>query len=138
MLRPPRYVVVLAAAFAIASLPAACVLADTPSPSTIVLREQLNQSYGPELLVFPFIPLNDACKRDSVQVSGPRGPVSAQLTDVEMAPQKPGFVRRARLAILVDELKPRSSSAYTVAYGKSASPKVSSDLAIVFGCFFTA
>ena len=132
MLTPSRYAAMLAAAFAIASIMAVRILADTLSPSTIVFREQLNQSYGPELLVFPFMPTNGACRPDSIQVTGPRGPVSAQLTEVEMAPQKPGFVRRASLAILVDELKPRSFSAYTVAYGKSASPRISSDLAIAF------
>lgn len=100
-----------------------------PSPATITVREQLNQTYGSQLLYYSFEP-KSACVADSIQVVGPKGPVPAQLTEIEFESPKSDRVKSAKLAILVDELKPLTSAAYTVTYGKSAAGKVASDLKV--------
>ncbi|MCX5659860.1 MAG: hypothetical protein NTW19_09080 [Planctomycetota bacterium] len=123
-------VATLTAALALVALAARPAAAESmASGAAITLREHLNQTYARELLHYPFEP-KSACVADSLQVAGPKGPVAAQLTDVELESPKSDRVKSAKLAILVDELKPLTSTNYTVTYGKAAAAKVASDLAV--------
>lgn len=96
----------------------------------LVLREQLNVTYGSELVSYPFTAPKGACVTESIQVTGPRGPVAAQLTAIEAWPGKNPSVKSARLCFVVDELKPLTSASYTVAFGRKTAPAVATDLRI--------
>jgi hypothetical protein len=99
--------------------------ADTP----LVLREQLNQTYGPQSVSYPFTAGEGECLAESVRVSGPRGPVPAQLSEIELWPNGK-FVKSARLIFIIDALAPLATESYTVAYGKDKAPAPASDLKI--------
>ncbi|MGD0092136.1 MAG: hypothetical protein ABSE73_19655, partial [Planctomycetota bacterium] len=96
---------------------------------TITVREQLNQTYGPELVSYPFTAPEGGCVADSVRLVGPEGPVAAQLTDIEYGEKK--FVKKARLYFVVPGLKPLSSVSYTLSFGKErAKDAVATDLQV--------
>lgn len=63
------------------------------APGPILLREQLNQTYGPELIGVPFNAGNKKCVVDGVQLTGPRGPVAVQLADAKFWPGDGKFVK---------------------------------------------
>ena len=97
----------------------------------LTLKESLGLSWTNELVSFPFEAKKGDCVAASIQVTGPRGPVAAQLTAIEYWPGKEAtFVKSARLCFIVDGLKPLESGAYTIAYGKKASPAMPTDLKI--------
>lgn len=83
------------------------------SAGPLVVREQLNQTYGPEILEYAFSGNGDAA---ALRVTGPKGPAPAQLT-------------QGKLYLLIDELKPLTSANYTVAFDKGAAP-VTTDLKV--------
>lgn len=71
----------------------------------ITLREQLNQTYGPQSLSYPYA-------GSAAQVTGPRGPVPAQVAD-------------GRLVFVIDGLAPLATEKYEITAGKSTLPPVS-------------
>ena len=78
-----------------------------PVLQQIVLREQLNQQYGRELLTYPFTAKRRRCVPESVQVIAPdERLLPAQLAEIEYWTDKKKYVKSARLYVLVDELKP--------------------------------
>src|SRR5512144_1274377 len=80
---------------------AALVAQGKEEPRQIVLTERLNQTNGPELVSFPFEAKKGECIAESVQVSGPRGSVPAQLTGIVCWPAKSDkFVKSARLCFV--------------------------------------
>ena len=81
------------------------------APGPLTIREQLNQTYGPEVLEYSFNGKGDPA---AIRVTGPKGAVPAQL----MAAGENG----GKLYLLVDELKPLSSANYTVAFDKGSAP----------------
>lgn len=99
----------------------------------LVLQEQLNQTYGPELVSYPFTAKRGACAAESVQVTGPRGVAPAQLTEITYWPGKAKWVKSARLAVLVDGLAPLATDTYTYTYGTKATPTVATDLQVTRG-----
>ena len=99
----------------------------------LTLKEQLNQTYAHELVYYPFTADDKACRLDSVQVTGPRGPVPAQFTDVTYWPGQQTFVKSAKLAVLVDGLQPLSTDTYTVTYSDQRAAAPTSDLKVTPG-----
>ena len=111
-----------------AALLASAVVQATGVPGPIVLREQLNQTHGPQLVSVPFRADDGSCVVDGVQLTGPDGPVAAQLADIERWPGDGEFVKSARLWFVVDGLAPLTSTTYTTAPGKRTAPAVPTDL----------
>ncbi len=105
----------------------------TGAPSPIVVREQLNQTYGPELISVPFSAKDKECVAEGVTLVGPNGPIAAQLADIEFWPGSGAFVKSARVYFVVDELKPLSSATYTPSAGASKAPVVASDIQVKTG-----
>ena len=105
-----------AASFTALALLCVCAVAQGRTvPATITVKEHLNQSYGAELVSFPFEAGKGTCIAESIQLTGPRGPVAAQLTAIQYWPGKEAtFVKSARLGFIVDELKPLTTNTYTV------------------------
>ena len=101
-----------------------------PSTMQITLKEQLNLAYGPELVSYPFSAKAGTCVADSIQLTGPRGPVAAQLSDVEYWPGKQQYVKSARLVFVADELKALATDVYTLTYDSKPAPATPSDLQI--------
>lgn len=102
-----------------------------PATETLTVREQLNQTYARELVTYPFAAKDGACVADSVQLAGPNGPVAAQLTDIEFWPgKKAQYVKAARVAFIVDDLKPLATVPYALSYGKSAAKPPATDLQV--------
>ncbi len=100
-----------------------------PATQTIAVRELLNQSYANEWVSYPFTAPQGACLADSVQLTGPRGPVAVQLSAVEFWPGTRS-VKSAQLSFLVDTLPPLATNSYTVTYGGAPSQiAVATDLA---------
>ena len=100
-------------------------------PVAITVTEQLNRSYTNELVSFPFEARKGECVPQSIQVTGPRGAVAAQLAAIEYWPGKEKeFVKSARLCFVVDELKPLTSNVYTIVYGKKAAAPAATDLKV--------
>jgi hypothetical protein len=97
----------------------------------LVLREQLNRGYGPELVGFGFSAGNGECVEDSVRVSGPDGPVPAQLSDLQYHSDKRRFVKSARLWIRIGGLEPLRTRNYTVTFDSEAARDPAADLRIV-------
>ncbi|MHB9130240.1 MAG: hypothetical protein ACYDBB_04000 [Armatimonadota bacterium] len=103
------------------------------APRQITLQEQLNQTYAQELVLYPFTAAKGTCAQSSVRVTGPRGPVPAQLTEVTYWPGRVKSVKTAKLALLVDKLTPLATNTYTVTFGTKAAPAMKSDLRLVSG-----
>jgi hypothetical protein len=99
--------------------------------TTIVVRDRLRQGWTNEWVDFAFQAGAKECAPDSIRVTGPRGPVAAQLSGIEYWPDaNERYVKSARLNFVVDELKPLSSNVYAVAYGKKAAVPEKTDLQI--------
>ncbi|MDA1142478.1 MAG: hypothetical protein O3B01_28265 [Planctomycetota bacterium] len=101
-----------------------------PTTKTITITEHLNQTYGRELMSFPFTAKKSSCVPDSVQLSGPDGPVPVQLTEVEFWSDKKKDVKSAALVFSVEGLKPLTSSNYTLSYDKTGVAPLAGDLKI--------
>ena len=94
------------------------------APEPIQLREQLNQTYGPELISLPFHAGHQECVIDGVQLGGPRGPVAGQLSDIEFWSGDNKFVKSAKLWFVADDLKPLTTATYTPAARTTRAPAV--------------
>jgi hypothetical protein len=100
-------------------------------PDAITLKEALNQSYTNELVGYAFEARKGECVAESIQLTGPRGPMAAQLTAIEYWPGKTqACVKSARLCFVADELAPLSTGVYTVAYGRKPAPAAATDLKV--------
>lgn len=96
---------------------------------TLTLREHLGRGWAPELLTYPFsATLETQSLPDSLQVTGPEGPVPAQFIEVVTWPDSP-YVKSAQLA-LVSGLKPLEQKIFEVRYGPRAVPPPPSDLQV--------
>lgn len=96
----------------------------------LTLREPLNQEYGNELVCFPLRAKDKACVADSVQVTGPGGPVAVQLSGVEFWPGKKKFVKSARLCFIVDEMKPLTTQVFAITYDTKKTLPLATDLQV--------
>ena len=96
----------------------------------IVLRDYLNQQWTNELLSYPFSAAEGACDARSVTLTGPRGPVPVQLSEVELWPGTQS-VKTAKLSFLAD-LAPLATDTYTVQEGNkpTAPPPNAADLLV--------
>ncbi len=95
----------------------------------IVLREYLGQSWAPALLTYPLEAAQaDNCDPLSVQVTGPNGPVAAQLIAVQRWPGTE-YVRSARL-VFVSDLPPNGEKIFTVKYGEKSAVQPATDLSV--------
>ena len=100
------------------------------TPEPIQLREQLNQTYGPELISVSFHAGNQECVLDGIQLTGPQGSVAVQLSDLEFWPGENKFVKSARLWFIADDLKPLTTATYTPTVKTAKATAVSTDLSI--------
>ena len=96
------------------------------TPEPIQLREQLNQTYGPELISVSFHAGNQECVLDGIQLTGPQGSVAVQLSDLEFWPGENKFVKSARLWFIADDLKPLTTATYTPTVKTAKATAVSS------------
>jgi hypothetical protein len=87
----------------------------------IVLREQLNQRYANELVTYSFPAGADKIPADAVRLTGPTGPIAAQLSDVELWPNTKN-VKTAKISFLVSALEPLTTNTYTISNGTAAQP----------------
>jgi len=101
-----------------------------PATQTITVREQLNQAYGRELVVYSFSARKRACAADSLQLVGPEGPVAVQLSGAEYWPGRTQYVKSAQLSFVVKDLKPLTSAPYTLSYGRKRADAVTADLQV--------
>jgi hypothetical protein len=99
--------------------------------TTIVLRDYLQQSWTNELLTYPFSASKGACDARSITLTGPHGPVPAQLIDVVTWPDGKS-VKTAKLAFVAD-LAPLATATYTVRYGTFPMANPATDLAVTPG-----
>ena len=82
---------------------------------TIVLRDYLRQNWTNELVTYPFVAKEGTCREGSAMLTGPRGPVAVQLSDVECWPGT-ACVKSARLSFIAD-LAPLATNRYTLRCG---------------------
>ena len=82
----------------------------------LVLRDYIEQKWKNELLTYPFSAPEGECHPDSVALTGPRGPVPVQLSQLALWPGTPS-VKSATLAFIVD-LLPLATDDYTIRYGR--------------------
>lgn len=85
----------------------------------ITLAEELGWGWAREVVSYPFEAQPGECRAASLRLTGPAGPLAVQLSDVELHPGTE-FVRRGRVAFLVDELQPLQARNYTLAFGPEA------------------
>ncbi|MHB9025792.1 MAG: hypothetical protein ACYC7E_16765 [Armatimonadota bacterium] len=98
----------------------------------IVLRDYLNQPWTNELLTYPFSAPKGACDARSVTLTGPRGAVPVQLSEIECWPET-RWVKTAKLSFIAD-LAPLAADPYTVRIGaKPAAPGPATDLTVTPG-----
>jgi len=96
----------------------------------IVLQEHLKQEWKSELVTYPFEAEKGQCHPDSIRLSGPKGPVPVQVSDVVCWPRS-ALVKSAKLSFIVD-LAPLANDTYTVRYGPkpSKTPQPETDLKV--------
>jgi len=99
----------------------------------IVLRDYIKQEWKNELVTYPFEAEKGQCHPDSIRLSGPKGPVPVQVTDVVRWPRSV-TVKSARVSFIVD-LAPLATDTYTVQYGPkpSQTPQPKTDLKVTPG-----
>src|SRR3972149_5029747 len=81
----------------------------------IVLRDYIQQEWKNELVTYPFSAPEGACHPDSVTLTGPKGPVPVQLSEIELWPGSQS-VKSAKLSFIAN-LAPLATDTYTVTYG---------------------
>ncbi|MBM4041084.1 MAG: hypothetical protein FJ290_21500 [Planctomycetes bacterium] len=99
----------------------------------IVLREHLNQQWNQELVAYPFEANERECHPASVTLTGPKGPVPVQLSQVECW-SGTKWVKSAKLSFITS-LAPLAKDTYTVRYGAepAAAPAPATDLRVTPG-----
>jgi len=99
----------------------------------IVLRDYIKQEWKNELLTYPFSARQGTCHPDSVTLTGAKGPVPVQLSEIELWPGT-GWVKSAKLSFIAN-LAPLATDNYTVRSGtKPVAPsKPATDLTITPG-----
>ncbi|MHB9023187.1 MAG: hypothetical protein ACYC7E_03300 [Armatimonadota bacterium] len=99
----------------------------------IVLRDYLKQQWTNELLSYPFSAAKGTCDARSVTLTGPRGPVPVQLSEISYWP-KTQMVKMAKLSFIAD-LAPLATDTYIVRYGNKPAPANpnATDLKVVTG-----
>ena len=111
------------------ALVAVTALSAAAADRQIVLKEYLGQSWPPALLTYPFQATQaDKCLPRNVRITGPNGPVAAQLVQVEKWPGTE-FVKTARLA-LVSDLAPKAEKTFTVRYDTPGAAVPKTDLQV--------
>ncbi len=95
---------------------------------TITLQDHLNRSWPNQLLSYPFSAPEGACIPTSLELKGPRGPLSAQLTDIAYWPDNK-TVKTARLWFIAD-LAPLAKDTYTLSYSTTPAAKPQTDLKV--------
>ncbi|MHB9023900.1 MAG: hypothetical protein ACYC7E_06940 [Armatimonadota bacterium] len=97
----------------------------------IVLRDYLNRQWTNELLTYPFSAARGACDARSVSLTGPRGAVPVQLTEIVYWP-KTRWVKSARLCF-VASLAPLVTDTYILRYGNKPVAPLATDLTVTPG-----
>lgn len=87
--------------------------------TTIVLRDYLKQQWTNELLMYPFTAPEGACDAHSVTLTGPKGPMPVQLTDIVYWPGTQ-WVKSAKACFITD-LAPLGRDTYVIRYGDAPS-----------------
>jgi len=103
----------LAMLVAVLLLSQACML--WAGEQRIVLRDYIQQEWKNELVTYPFSAPQGACHPDSAALTGPRGPVPVQLSEIEFWPGS-RWVKSAKLSFIAN-LAPLATDTYTVRYG---------------------
>jgi hypothetical protein len=98
----------------------------------ILVADYVGRGWTNELVRFAFEAGKKECVAESVRMKGPKGPVAAQLLDVECWPDTK-FVRKAKLAFVVDQLAPLEKATYTVSYSDRpvSEPAPATDLKVI-------
>ena len=114
-----------------------CMLAATGVSAferVITLSELLNHHWRHELVTYPFATEKGACATNSVQLTGPDGPVPVQLADVTLWPET-ASVKSATVAFVVEDLPALATQSFTVAYGPTPAATAAglSDLTVKAG-----
>ncbi|HEY3417042.1 MAG TPA: hypothetical protein VGM23_09185, partial [Armatimonadota bacterium] len=99
----------------------------------MILRDYLNQPWTNELLTYPFTAAKGTCEANSVTLTGPRGSVPVQLSDISYWPGTQ-WVKTAKLCFIAG-LAPLATDTYSVRYSNKpdASTPNATDLKVVLG-----
>ena len=93
-----------------------------------MLSECVNKRWTHEFVSFPFNAPQGRCAPGSLLLTGPSGPLPAQLADVELWPGGPS-IKSGRVTFIVDELAPLTTQTYALTYGpRTSSASTPSDL----------
>lgn len=107
-------------------------LAEQTAQREILLREHLGQKWETQLLFFPFeTALDEQCLPQNIRVSGPNGPLPAQLVDVERWPETQ-WVKSAQL-VFADALGPGETHRYRATWEPNAPPAPETSLRVLSG-----
>jgi len=96
----------------------------------IVVKDQLNQAYGRELVSVPFSAGFGKCRLDSFYLTGPAGPVAVQLSAIVFRTPKKKYVKTATVWFVVEKLDPLTSHEYTLTWGRRKAKTPATDLAV--------
>ncbi len=80
----------------------AIAAASDAGEKTIALRDHLKTTWSNELVTYPFEAAKGQCHVESVTLSGPKGSVPCQLSDVMFWPGSETLVKTAKLSFIVD------------------------------------
>ncbi|MHB9024605.1 MAG: hypothetical protein ACYC7E_10580 [Armatimonadota bacterium] len=110
-----------------------CAAGVQAAEKRFMLREYIKRQWTNELLAYPFTAAKGTCVEGSLALTGPQGPVPAQLSQVQYWPGTT-FVKAARLSFIAG-LAPLSADTYIVHHGnKPALPNPNAtDLKVTAG-----
>lgn len=116
--------------FGLAALASATCLHAHAATRTIIVKEQLHQEYGRELLSTPFSAGTEECTPGSFRLTGPKGPVAVQLSDVQFRTPKKQHVKTATIWFVVEKLYPLTTHQYTLTFGQKQAAPLTTDLTV--------
>ncbi len=96
--------------------------------ATIDLREYLGESWSQELLTYAFNAPEGECDASSITLTGPRGAMPVQLSEIEYWPGTQ-WVKSGRLSFITD-LAPLAGDTYTVRYSDQPVTAPATDLRV--------
>ncbi len=96
--------------------------------ATIDLREHLGESWSRELLTYAFSAPEGECDARSITLTGPRGAMPVQLSEIEYWPGTQ-WVKSGTLSFITD-LAPLATDIYTVRYSDQPVTAPATDLAV--------